>query len=811
MCLYFYYNHFHGIIISKNKGNKEDTARRAELSIIKIKIKIRVDKMKTIMMFFLIIILAISLFGTDIALADNNELTEIEVQQLKILKLSKVVEEQPSNIKPKEDIESYKVGLELYQQSNYQQAISQLLKVKYSTLNLPLYIKSQFILGDCYRKIEDWDKAIEVYKNLVIDDPILTDYSLFHLAEAYRLKGENRESTATYKQITENFPQSLIISETNYQIAQNYRELNDTTSAIIYYKIILEDSKDSQLKAKVLLEFSEIYWQEKKYIDSLNYLYEILDEGYRLKRNSEPEELLIRYFYKIREDLKEIKVPYHIMVKCADILFKYRQYNIAEGLYREIINTFSEASDIAEVYYKRARSLYYKKEYKEAVDQCEEIIEKFPSSEITIKANYLGGNSLRPLGERYLAIDKYEKIIGQYPESYYARQSYLRLAESYFQLKEREKGVSLWRELISKYPNSNESMTSLWNLARYYTNNNSDSEALDYYRELSERFSQSRLGDDALYWKGKILENMGLDKEVKIAYEKLIWEFPLSYYTERIIEQRSDISFAWPVSATKREDFINLEEFLKKYDKIEGKSQLSLLKAELFEEISFYKESIVELREALNHNSGNIFLLFRLSDVYKKNKDYYNSLNYTEIIFNYLGDNQQLRDLPLELWQILFPVFYEDVIRERALEYEIDPFLVLAMIREESRFNPWNESVAGARGLMQIIFSTGEWIAQKLNLEDFTDEMLFSHEVNINLGCWYINYLKERFSNDSILMISGYNAGPGTTSKWLKEYDRSDLDNFVENIPYSETREHIKKVMKSYQMYKRLAQVLGEE
>ena len=783
-------NYFHGIIILED---------------------VRVDKMKTAMVFFLIIILAISLIGADIALAGNDELTELEVQQLKILRLSKVVEEQPSNIKLKEDIENYKIGLELYQQSDYQQAISELLKVKYSTLNLPLYIKSQYLLGDCYRKIEDWNRAIEIYKNLAVDDPILTDYSLFHLAETYRLKGENRESTATYKQIIENFPQSLIISEVNYQIAQNYRELNDTTSAVIYYNNTLEDSKDNQLKAKVLLELSEIYWQEKKYVDSLNCLYEILDKGYRLKRKSEPEELLVRYFNKIQEDLKDIKIPYHIMVKCADILFKYRQYNIAEDLYKKVIKTYPEAPDIAAIYYKRARSLYYKKEYKEAVNQCEEIIAKFPPGEITIKANYLGGNSLRVLGKRYLAIDKYEKIIGQYPENYYARQSYLRLAESYFQLKEKEKGISLWRELISKYPNSYESMTSLWNLARYYTKNNTDSKALDYYQELSERFSQSRLGDDALYWKGKILENMGSDEEAKTAYEKLVREYPLSYYTERITEQRSDISFVWPVSISEKEDFINLEEFLKKYDKIEGKGQLSLLKAELFEEISFYKESIVELKETLNHNSGNIFLLFRLSDVYKKNKDYYDSLNYTEVIFNYLEDNHQLEELPLKLWESLYPLYYKDMIKERALEYEIDPLLVLAMIREESRFNSWNESVAGARGLMQIIFSTGEWIAQKLNIEDFNDDMLFNPEINIDLGCWYINYLKERFLNDSILVISGYNAGPGTTSKWLEQYDRSDLDNFVENIPYAETREHIKKVVKSYHMYKRLTQVLSEE
>jgi len=776
--------------------------------------KIRADKMKTAMIFFLIIISTISLFGTDIALAVNNELTELEVQQLKILKLSKVVEGQPSNIKLKEDIENYKVGLELYQQSNYQQAISELLKVKYSTLNLPLYIKSQLILGDCYRKIEDWDSAIEVYKNLVIDDPILTDYSLFFLAETYRLKGENRESIDTYKRMIENFPQSLIISEANCQIAQNYRELEDITSAEIYYKNILKDSKDNQLKAKVLLELSEIYWQEKKYIDSLNCLYEILDEGYRLKRNSEPEELLIRYFYKIQEDLKEIEVPYHIIVKCADILFKYRQYNLAEDLYREVIKTFPKAADIADIYYKRARALYYKKEYKEAVNQCEEIIAKFPPSEITIKANYFGGNSLSALGERYLAIDKYEKIIGQYPETYYARESYLRMAECYFQLGEPEKGISQWRQLIDHYPNSDQAMTTWWNLGRYYTKNNKDPEALEAYRALSERFSKSRLGDDALYWRGKTLQKIGLEDEANSIYEKLLKDYPLSYYAERIIEQREDVNYRLllpVVSIFKEKDFTNLEGFLDKYDKINEKDQLFLLKAELFEEVSFYKEAIIELIGALNYNPGNIFLLFRLSDLYQKNKDYYSSLNYSEIIFNYLQDNYPLEELPLELWEHLYPAYFEDIIREHALKYEIDPLLALAMIREESRFNAWNESVAGARGLMQIIFSTGEWIAQKINLEEFNDEMLFDPEININLGCWYIGYLKERFLNDPILIISGYNAGPGTTSKWLQQYDRSDLDNFIENVPYSETREHIKKVMKSYQMYKRLTQVLSEE
>ncbi|MCJ7790194.1 MAG: tetratricopeptide repeat protein, partial [Candidatus Atribacteria bacterium] len=556
--------------------------------------------MRTIFSFFLIIIFIICFTIACIVSVSANELTEVEVKQLKILQLSKIVESYPSTIELEKDLENYQSGLKLYHQGDYQQAISVLWNIKYSTLNLPLFIKSQYILGECFKKVEDWDRAIGIYKNLVKSDPLLTDYSLFFLAETYHLKRENHESIATFKEIIENFPQSLIISEANYQIAQNYRELNDLTSALIYYENILKDSQDNQLKANVLLDLSDIYWKEKKYFDSLNCLYEILDKSYKLKRNSEPEELLIRYFYWIKENLKEIDVPYPIMMKCADILFKYRKYDLAENLYEEIISTFPDAKDIAEVYYNRARALYYKKDYKEAISQCNEIISRFPTSDIITKVHYFLANSIFALGERYSAIEKYNKIITQYPESSYARESYLRLAECYFQLNEPEKGIFQWKQVIEKYPDSDQAMNALWNLGRYYTKNNNNSEALEAYRLLAERFSKSSLGDDALYWRGKTLQKMGLEEEARVIYEKLLREYPLSYYTERITKQRDDLNFVGLISASKKEDFANLEEFLLKYAKIEGKGQLSLLKAELFEEISFYKESIIELKETLN-------------------------------------------------------------------------------------------------------------------------------------------------------------------------------------------------------------------
>jgi len=102
---------------------------------------------------------------------------------------------------------------------------------------------------------------------------------------------------------------------------------------------------------------------------------------------------------------------------------------------------------------------------------------------------------------------------------------------------------------------------------------------------------------------------------------------------------------------------------------------------------------------------------------------------------------------------------------------------------------------------MQIILSTGEWIAQKVNYQDFDYDLLFEPGVNIHFGCWYLNYLQEKFNKRDYLMISGYNAGPGITDQWIESIDMNDIDSFVENIPYQETTEHIKKVMRTYIIY----------
>lgn len=153
--------------------------------------------------------------------------------------------------------------------------------------------------------------------------------------------------------------------------------------------------------------------------------------------------------------------------------------------------------------------------------------------------------------------------------------------------------------------------------------------------------------------------------------------------------------------------------------------------------------------------------------------------------------------------KIFYPYPYQEIIEEYAYEYGVDPLLVVAVIREESHFRTTSSSGKGAIGLMQLMPDTAKEISVWLK-EDFTQVDLHDPEVNIRYGTWYLASLKKQFSNNIILVLASYNAGGGRVAKWL-ESKQLDLNNYIiEDIPYEETREYVKKVTKSYRIYTKL-------
>ncbi len=156
-----------------------------------------------------------------------------------------------------------------------------------------------------------------------------------------------------------------------------------------------------------------------------------------------------------------------------------------------------------------------------------------------------------------------------------------------------------------------------------------------------------------------------------------------------------------------------------------------------------------------------------------------------------------------------YPRLYADEVAAASQRYGLDADLVFAVIRTESSFKPDAVSSAGAKGLMQIMPETGDWIASQLDDNSLGDEhftfnvkKLYDPETNIRYGIWYLSTLEDEFDGNDVLALAAYNAGRGNVLHWMEQYGWDEHFDDVEAIPYRETRDYVRRVLNCQRKYK---------
>jgi soluble lytic murein transglycosylase len=216
------------------------------------------------------------------------------------------------------------------------------------------------------------------------------------------------------------------------------------------------------------------------------------------------------------------------------------------------------------------------------------------------------------------------------------------------------------------------------------------------------------------------------------------------------------------------------------------------------------KEAAAELGSLQELLPGRHGALIGLSKAFFELGDYHNSLIIVLRSFDRQLERPSSR-LPGDLWLLAYPQGYWQSIVSAAKRHGLDPYFVAAIIREESQFRSEALSPAGARGVMQVMPATGEWIAKMTGIRDFDRAKLYDADMNITIGSWYLSYLMKRFKNDLYLVSAAYNAGPEVVAAWAGAgRGAADPVLFVETIPYRETRGYVKKVLRNYAEYRRI-------
>lgn len=156
------------------------------------------------------------------------------------------------------------------------------------------------------------------------------------------------------------------------------------------------------------------------------------------------------------------------------------------------------------------------------------------------------------------------------------------------------------------------------------------------------------------------------------------------------------------------------------------------------------------------------------------------------------------------VYKYLYPIKYEEYVYKYAEEYRIDPLFVFAIIKAESNFDEKVVSSSGAVGLMQLMETTAEEIAEDLGVEYKQGETLYNPEINIMLGVSYYSQLLEIYNNDHSLALAAYNAGIGNVDNWIENEVIQDDGSDIENIPFNETNNYVRKTLRNYEIYKDL-------
>ncbi|MGC1307558.1 MAG: transglycosylase SLT domain-containing protein [Phormidesmis sp.] len=423
--------------------------------------------------------------------------------------------------------------------------------------------------------------------------------------------------------------------------------------------------------------------------------------------------------------------------------------------YQRLSQTFPEASETAEGLLKLANLL----PAPAAMSSLDQVIERFPAR--AAEALAIRAKVLEEMKSPESAKQARASILSQYPNSETAAGIRLRNAKEQAKKGDFESAIKSAQQLVSTAPDQVEAA-------------------------------------EGGFWLGKWSLMQNQPEVARKAFEQVIRDHPESYYA-----WRSAVHLDWAVG-----DFDSVRSFTPDIAIPSRRSPLPAGSSTLQElyllghdqtawaqwqtEFADPSEPTVSeqftdglLRLGVGDNLVGIFMVESL-DWRDRPED--------------ISEYKLLKETP-EYWQAIYPFPYANLIMSWAQQRSLNPLLVSALVRQESRFQADIRSVVGAVGLMQVMPETGEWIAQQTGR---TGYILDKPEDNVEFGTWYLNFTHQEFSNNSLFAVASYNAGPGSVSGWIEEGGFTNADEFVEKIPYPETKGYISSVFGGYWNYLRL-------
>jgi soluble lytic murein transglycosylase len=392
-----------------------------------------------------------------------------------------------------------------------------------------------------------------------------------------------------------------------------------------------------------------------------------------------------------------------------------------------------------------------------------QMVERFPASRWLEEALYSGGNMYLLKHDAAQAIVHYSTLVRLFPNSTYAPSAHWRAAWMNYRTRNYAEAARLMDEQIVRYPGGLEI-------------------------------------PPALYWRGRIYEDEERNFPQAVNYYRRLSDVYADYYYANLARQRLDVLGPQPavppapaLSSANHAPMPDLTGDLPEND-------THLIKARLLANAALNEYIAPEIAASPTSSEWGALAQAEIFVSYGEVTRALQSMKRSGISFFTLPLDQ----VPAIYWQLMFPQpYWKELVADSGAN-SLDPYLVASLIRQESEFNPGAISPANAYGLMQLLPSVGKSLAKKHGIKRFSTNQLLDPSINLELGTIYLKQAIDRYGGQVEYALAAYNAGDTPVRQWLASNDYKDVPEFVESIPYSETREYVQAILRNRELYRAL-------
>lgn len=694
-----------------------------------------------------------------------------------------------------------------------------------------------FVQANLYRRINYPKKSEETFNQIIQSNcHIFKDYSILLLSEEYIRRRRYSDARRLLRQGLQMENSNLKIE---FYIKHNHvLNLLREEVPVSYFKEAIETIKGNEFFSneysrylpEFLFNIASAYQKSNNLTQALKYYTKVIfnheNTNFALRSAREIDRLL--------ENNRWLRSHANAEThrKMVEIYIKNRYYNTALIFLRKLRPS-------RENYLFMVDCHLYRGEFDDAMAMLRQVTrnrESFLKFAKLLKFRGQLRNSKSALIRNIFNEDIYDEI---------TEEALILMIEILLEEKAYEEAQKYYVKLSENYPANGYHSKILWVFGKGYFSNKRYAEAEKYFLKLQSHLSNASHDERAraVYWYALSIEKQGRYVQSANIYNQLIRDYVFSFYAYRSLEKINycfnhlNENYSHLTSNEKRE-LHTLQQSLRTYylDLRRQRSSVSristssgnefrrfyehnvneidrftylnrnlmdtFVKYYVLKQLGVLNYSILELRN-LHFVTGDDNLEYNLALLHTRNSQNNRAIRIIEnLIFNSTEYEFNINYFPNELREILYPMnSYRTIIERYAQYYDINPLLVRAIIREESRFYYRGRSSAGAIGLMQIIPSTGRWIANQLGYRNFRPSNLYQPSLNIRFGTFYFHNLMEKYDRNIVKSLAAYNGGRGNVDNWLRNIANDDIDYFIENIPFNETRRYVKTVLRSFYLY----------